>query len=159
MRERYGSGIRVPPPAIFVVAFLVGVWLEGAVYRMRFVGGDTTPRPMIIAGVLFVIAGVLVALWGVVTFRRHETAVLPFHPARTLVSTGPYRFTRNPMYVGMSAAHVGGALALNAAWPLIFLPIALVFLYLTVIRKEEAHLRQAFGEEYAGYVARVRRWL
>jgi protein-S-isoprenylcysteine O-methyltransferase Ste14 len=158
MRERYGSGIRVPPPAIFAVAFLIGVWLEGAVYRVRLVSGDATPRPLVIAGALFILAGVLVALWGVVTFRRHQTAVLPFHAARTLVSAGPYRFTRNPMYLGMSAAHLGGSLALNAGWPLVLLPLALVFLYVTVIRQEEAHLRQSFGEDYARYVARVRRW-
>jgi len=159
MRERYGSGIRVPPPAIFIVLFLVGLWLEGAIYRARIVAGDDTPRPLIIAGAALVISGVLLALWGVLTFRRHHTAVLPFHPARALVDSGPYRFTRNPMYVGMTVAHLGGALALNALWPVVLLPVALVFLFVTVIRQEEAHLATAFSEDYTRYRSRVRRWL
>ena len=159
MRERYGSGIRVPPPAIFIVAFLIGLWLEGAMYRVRMIGTDPAPRPLIMVGATLITAGVLVALWGVVTFRHHRTAVLPFYPARNLVRTGPYRFTRNPMYLGMTLAHIGGAVALNAMWPLILLPMALVFLYTTVIRKEEAHLTQAFPREYADYIARVRRWI
>jgi protein-S-isoprenylcysteine O-methyltransferase Ste14 len=159
MRERYGSGIRVPPPAIFIVAFLIGVWLEGAWYRIRLIGSDPTPRPLIIVGATLITAGVLVAVWGVVTFRHHRTAVLPFYPARALVDTGPYRFTRNPMYLGMTAAHLGGALLLNAGWPLILLPVALLFLVVTVIRKEEAHLTEAFPKEYADYRARVRRWI
>jgi protein-S-isoprenylcysteine O-methyltransferase Ste14 len=159
MRERYGSGIRVPPPAIFMVAFLVGLWLEGAVYRLRIVPADAIPRPLMIAGLALVTAGVLLALWAVLTFRRHHTAVLPFYPARVMVDSGPYRYTRNPMYVGMTLAHFGGAVALNAVWPAALLPLALVFLFLTVIRKEEAHLAAAFPEEYGGYRARVRRWI
>jgi protein-S-isoprenylcysteine O-methyltransferase Ste14 len=159
MRERYGSGIRVPPPAIFIVAFLVGLWLEGAMYRIRLIGGDSSPRLLVIAGATLITAGILVALWGAVTFRHHRVAILPFYPARTLVDTGPYRFTRNPMYLGMTLAHIGGALALNAMWPLILLPMTLVFLYRTVIRQEEAHLTQAFPQEYADYIARVRRWI
>lgn len=159
MRERYGSGIRVPPPAIFIVVFLVGLWLEGAVYRARIIGGDDIPRPLVIAGVALVTCGVLLAAWGAVTFRRHHTAVLPFHPARALVDSGPYRFTRNPMYVGMTLAHLGGALALNALWPVVLLPVALVLLFVTVIRKEEAHLASAFPDDYARYRSRVRRWI
>jgi protein-S-isoprenylcysteine O-methyltransferase Ste14 len=159
MRERYGSGIRVPPPAIFIVVFLIGLWVEGAMYRLRFTASDDVARALVVAGAILVVAGVALAVWGVATFRHHHTAVLPFHPARTLVDSGPYRFTRNPMYVGMTAAHAGGTLVLDAAWPLVLLPAAIVFLVVTVIHKEEAHLRHAFGEEYARYQARVRRWL
>ena len=159
MRERYGSGIRVPPPAIFIVAFLVGLWLEGAMYRIRLISTESTPRPLVIIGATLITVGVLIIVWGVLTFRHHRTAVLPFYPARNLVRTGPYRFTRNPMYLGMTLAHIGGAVALNAMWPQILLPMALVFLYKTVIRQEEAHLAQAFPREYADYLARVRRWI
>ena len=159
MRERYGSGIRVPPPAIFLVAFLLGLWAEGALYRLRVLDADGVPRSLLVTGLALVLAGIVIAIWGVITFRRHQTAVLPFHPARTLVRTGPYRFTRNPMYLGMTLAHIGGSLALNAMWPLILLPMALVFLYQSVIRQEEAHLAQAFPGEYAEYLARVRRWI
>jgi protein-S-isoprenylcysteine O-methyltransferase Ste14 len=159
MRERYGSGVRVPPPAIFIVAFLVGLWLEGAMYRIRLISGESTPRLLVIAGAILITTGILVALWGAVTFTRHRVAILPFYPARALVDTGPYRLTRNPMYLGMTLAHIGGALALNAMWPLILLPMALVFLFKTVIRQEEEHLARAFPNEYAEYIARIRRWI
>ena len=142
-----------------MVAFLLGLWAEAALYRLRLIDADGTTRPLLIVGLALVLAGIAVAIWGVVTFRHHQTAVLPFYPARQLVQSGPYRYTRNPMYLGMTLAHIGGSLALNALWPLILLPMALVFLYQTVIRQEEAHLIQAFPREYAGYLARVRRWI
>ena len=159
MGERYGSGIRVPPPAIFAVTFLVALWIEGAFHRLRIADVDGLSRPLIIAGGALATAGILVAIWGVLAFRRHHTTVLPFHRARSLVRSGPYRFTRNPMYLGMVLVNVGGALALNAVWPILLLPVAIAFLVVTVIRKEEAHLAQAFPDEYAAYRARVRRWL
>jgi len=85
--------------------------------------------------------------------------VIPMSPARAIVVTGPYRFTRNPMYVGLTVAYVGIALLVNMAWPLLTLPAVLIALRLFVIAREERHLRQAFPEAYAAYCARVRRWL
>ena len=159
MERNAGTGIRIPPPAIFLVAFMIGLWLDGALYRIPIAGDGTTPRPLIIVGVALVILGVLVAAWGAMTFRRHRTPVVPFRAATTLVQGGPYRFTRNPMYLGMTLAHLGAALALNAMWPIILLPMALVVLFRLVIRKEEEHLRRVFGDDYAAYRSRVRRWL
>ena len=160
MNATRGTGIRVPPPAIFAVTFLVGLWLDAALYRIRLVSSDVLfPRPLVITGAVLVTAGILLAIWGALTFRRHHTAVLPFRAATTLVQSGPYRRTRNPMYLGMTLAHLGGGVALNAMWPIILLPLALVLLYVWVIRLEERHLAQEFGEDYAAYRRRVRRWL
>lgn len=157
MERKPGPGIKVPPPAIFVVTFLIAAFLEAALLRIRILEHSTSALRMTGYGLLA--AGVAIAVWGALTFRRHHTSVLPFRAATALVQSGPYRFTRNPMYLGMTIAHLGGALALNAMWPIILLPMALVLLYRLVIRKEEAHLAEVFGEEYAGYRRRVRRWL
>ena len=159
MERKRGPGIKAPPPAIFLLAFIVGVWIEIAFTRLRIVDGDASARPLRIAGYVLILAGVSVAAWGAFVFRRHKTSVLPFRPATSLVLDGPYRFSRNPMYVGMSLAHVGGGLALNALWPILLLPAALAVLFALVIRKEERHLAENFGEEYREYRARVRRWL
>ena len=105
------------------------------------------------------IAGVVLSVWGLVTFRRAGTAVIPHHAASELVTSGPYRFTRNPMYVGLTIAYIGGAAVINSGWPLILLPIVLVVLVRTVVSREEQYLTDAFGDQFAAYRSRVRRWL
>jgi protein-S-isoprenylcysteine O-methyltransferase Ste14 len=75
------------------------------------------------------------------------------------VTHGPYRFTRNPMYTGLTLQYLGVSALINSAWPIIVLPIVLLILIQTVILREERYLRDAFGVEYVGYVASVRRWL
>lgn len=105
------------------------------------------------------IVGVGLAAWGMVTFRRARTAVIPHHAASQLVASGPYRFTRNPMYVGLTIVYIGGAVVLNSAWPLILLPVVLILLAHFVVVREEQYLSDAFGDEYAAYRSRVRRWL
>lgn len=103
--------------------------------------------------------GTVILLWALLTFARNRTAVYPNRPARLVVCNGPYRFSRNPMYVALTAIAVGIALLADNFWMLLFLPGVLVALTVFVIRREETYLRNAFGSEYSGYVARVRRWL
>jgi protein-S-isoprenylcysteine O-methyltransferase Ste14 len=112
-----------------------------------------------VAAVVMVAIGLAIMGWGFFTFRRARTAIIPFHAASSLVTTGPYRFTRNPMYTGLTIAYVGGALLIGSAWPLILLPAVLIVLFITVIAREERYLSDAFAGEYAAYCARVRRWL
>jgi len=76
-----------------------------------------------------------------------------------LVIWGPYRFTRNPMYVGMATLYVGGTLLLNDLWPLALLPVVITLVQRRVIAKEEAYLERTFGDVYRAYKARVRRWI
>ena len=103
--------------------------------------------------------GVILSASGMATFRRAKTAIHPGHSASRLVVHGPYRFTRNPMYTGLTLQYLGGAALLDSAWPIIVLPIVLVVLFKTVIPREERYLTDAFGVEYTQYVASVRRWL
>jgi protein-S-isoprenylcysteine O-methyltransferase Ste14 len=85
--------------------------------------------------------------------------MFPFEPATRVVREGPYRFTRNPMYVGGTLTYIGIAIAMNVAWPLLLLPLVLWALFALVIREEERYLADAFGEDYASYRKSVRRWI
>jgi protein-S-isoprenylcysteine O-methyltransferase Ste14 len=150
-------GVRFPPPVIFAGGLLLG-WLLDRHWRVlplsRFVGSAAEP-----AGLALVVIGAVLAVTGALTFRRARTAIIPHHSASRLVTDGPYRYTRNPMYTGLTIAYVGGAGLLDSVWPLIVLPVVLIALVRLVVSREEAYLSSAFGTEYSAYRARVRRWL
>ena len=107
---------------------------------------------------VFALALALVA-WAIVTMTRAGSNVPTSLPTTTIVNTGPYRFTRNPIYLGMVLGLIGLAIALNSLWLLLMLvPFALVIRY-GVVTREEVYLERKFGDVYRGYRSRVRRWL
>lgn len=148
------SGIRVPPPLYYVAGFLAGVALEAAFPI------DRPPLAITLIGAAIGFAGWL-ALDGaaMVSFGRAGTSMIPMRPSTALVTTGPYRFTRNPMYLGMAFLYAGIAFAVGLIWPLIVLPVVLLAVDRLVIAREEPYLLGLFGEPYREYTARVRRWL
>ena len=150
-------GVRFPPPTIFVAGILAGWMLDRYWQALPF--SNVAGAGVQTGGIVLVLAGITLVAWGMVTFRRARTAILPSHGASRLVSSGPYRFTRNPMYAGLTIAYLGGAALIDSAWPVIVLPIVLMALVRLVISREEAYLHDAFGAEYAAYQARVRRWI
>ena len=108
--------------------------------------------------IVFVLALVLVA-WAITTMTRAGSNVPTNLPSTTIVEAGPYRFTRNPIYLGMVLGLIGLAIAFNGLWLLMTLvPFALVIRY-GVVAREEAYLERKFGDVYLGYKSRVRRWL
>ena len=104
-------------------------------------------------------AGVAIAVWGQVLFRKAHTTTVPGQTSSRLITSGPYRFSRNPMYVGLVLAYLGVAGLLQQVWPVTLLPFVVAYLNWIVIPVEEARLRDAFGAVYDRYVASVRRWL
>jgi protein-S-isoprenylcysteine O-methyltransferase Ste14 len=143
-------------PWVFVLNYLLGVALHVLV-PLPFTW--TLPiRPDIVGGVLFVL-GTIVAGSGWWTFHKAGTTRVPGQVSTTFVTWGPYRFTRNPMYVGLSLAYLGEAALLRQLWPALLLPLTLVYLQYVVIPLEETRLRDTFGSAYTDYCARVRRWL
>ena len=97
--------------------------------------------------------------WAIVTITRAGSNVPTSLPTTTIVNTGPYRFTRNPIYLGMVLGLIGLAIALNSLWLLLMLvPFALVIRY-GVVTREEVYLERKSGDVYRGYRSRVRRWL
>ncbi|MGA8074852.1 MAG: isoprenylcysteine carboxylmethyltransferase family protein [Candidatus Acidiferrales bacterium] len=112
-----------------------------------------------IAGAVLFAFGAVIAGWGLVIFRKARTTTVPGRPSAQLVTWGPYRFTRNPMYVGLTLAYLGEAGLLKQIWPVVLLPLAIAYLNWTVIPVEEARLKEVFRDEYEKYRSRVRRWI
>lgn len=152
-------GVRFPPPFLFLLGLGLAWLLEMRVVRIRLVGSSASTLLLETIGLALLLLGLLLIFWGLLTFARARTAILPMRPASVIVQTGPYRFSRNPMYVGMAVAYFGGALAMNSGWAIVLLPFVMYGLYRLVIIREEDYLALAFPEEYEAYRGRVRRWI
>ncbi len=145
----------VLPPAPYGASMLGGWWLDR----------HHTPFAMDLGGVswflgwVLVVAGLGMFAWALYTLQRHHTTVNPYKAASELCMDGPFRHSRNPIYLGDWLLLLGVALVLNTWWPLVFAPVIWLLLRYGVIRHEETHLEQKFGAQYRSYRARVRRWL
>ena len=152
----HGLELKVPPP---VVAILVAalMWLAArGTPALRF---EVQARRAISMGV--VVTGVAVAVAGVVSFTRARTTVNPLKPESTssLVVSGVYRVSRNPMYVGMLLVLLGWAVLLSNVLAFLIVPAFVLYMNRFQIGPEEAVLSKMFGEEFATYRSRVRRWI
>lgn len=157
MAVENSPGIRWPPPLLFVVG-LGAAWFLNRQLTFE-IDGAGAGWPQIILGALLLLTGLALITWGASTLLRAGTALRPDRPATRLVVEGPYRFTRNPIYLGFTAAYVGVAIVTNAAWPIVLLPVVLITLTVTAIEHEERYLLATFGDAYGEYSRRVRRWL
>jgi protein-S-isoprenylcysteine O-methyltransferase Ste14 len=147
----------VPVPWVFVLGYLLGVAFERvAPLRIQWpMGADLS----VAVGLGVFAIGVVIAGWGWTTFRLARTTTVPGAASAQMVTWGPYRFTRNPMYVGLTTAYLGEAVILRQIWPLILLPLTLAYVDRIVIPLEERTLAETFGAAYTSYRERVRRWL
>jgi protein-S-isoprenylcysteine O-methyltransferase Ste14 len=148
--------MHVPVPWVFVVIYLAGVGLEYVWPAHAVIA--TLAGVGLVGGALFCIGAVL-AGWGLLTFRRARTTTVPGQASARLVTSGPYRRSRNPMYVGLILAYVGEAGILRQVWPMLLLALIVAYLNWVVIPVEERKLTEVFGEAYKQYQGRVRRWL
>lgn len=153
-KER-GAAVRLPPPLVYLAALVLGGALEW-LWRIPLPLGSTA---RVLAGVATGVVGVAVVAAAFGLFRSTGQDPAPWEPTPEVVSTGIYRFTRNPMYIGMGLLQAGIGIGFASAWILLLVPVALAVVYWTAIRHEEAYLEREFGETYLGYKARVRRWL
>jgi protein-S-isoprenylcysteine O-methyltransferase Ste14 len=151
---RSTAGVPFPPPVAYLLGLLAGIGLEIAFPT------DDLSTAVRIAGAVVGIGAFLYFDGGAMQrFSRAGTPAIPFKPTEALVTTGPYGFTRNPMYVGMACLYVGLTLAFGTLWPVALLPVVLVAIDRLVIAREEPYLERLFGEQYLAYKQRVRRWL
>jgi protein-S-isoprenylcysteine O-methyltransferase Ste14 len=112
-----------------------------------------------VAGVLLIALGLVLLVIAAGLFSRAKTDLIPFRNVSALVTDGIYRYTRNPMYLGMVAILLGCAVAAGASTALLIPPLFAVIIEFRFIRPEEAMLRELFPAQFAAYCARVRRWL
>lgn len=149
--------MRIPPPMLFVATFFAGVGLQRlAPLTIHSASGVEACR---IVGVGLLGCGVLLALSCVGMFVASRTTIIPFGTASKLVTSGPYRLTRNPMYVSLVLVYVGMVGLLVQVWPLLLLPLPVGVINVMVIPFEETRLREVFGGAFERYCADVRRWL
>lgn len=152
--ERDSAGAIFPPPLIYAVGFLIGYLIDRRV-----------PLSLPHGGIIDFIGGLLVGL-AIVLFivaisemRSSGTTIMPYRSTTSIVETGPFKYTRNPIYLADALFYIGLAVMLHTIWPLILLPVVLVVIDRGVIAREEAYLSRKFGDEYQSYRARVRRWV
>jgi protein-S-isoprenylcysteine O-methyltransferase Ste14 len=144
----------VQPMAIFLTPLFVGLGLD-FLTRWRLGGG----LPRVWAGMAIVVAGYALSIWAMQQYRKAGSSPDIGHRPRSLVVSGPYRFTRNPLYLAMAIMVAGLSAALNLPWGILVLVLALIALDRLVVRREERYLSERFGEAYDRYHGRVRRWL
>lgn len=148
------SGIHFPPPFLYVGLFLLGLLLE------RTAPAVSLPRALALpAAALLLVPGVGLLYWSLALFLRARTSPLPMRPTTSIVRLGPYRWTRNPMYLGMLLIYLGVALWFDVFWALVLAPFVVLLVNRLVIRKEEGYLEATFGDEYRRFKAQVRRWV
>jgi protein-S-isoprenylcysteine O-methyltransferase Ste14 len=148
------SGIHFPPPFLYVAFFLLGLLLEKTAPAVSLPRGPS----LAIAAVLLV-PGFGLLFWSLLLFFKARTSPLPMLPTTAIVKSGPYRWTRNPMYLAMLLIYTGVALWFDVFWALVFVPAVIFLVGRLVIRKEERYLEETFGEEYRRYQSEVGRWL
>lgn len=151
-----GAAVRIPPPLVYLGAVIVGVIAHAF----------AAPLPIALPLGLTIIVGAAIAVSGLVMmgfainlFRHTGQDPKPWVTTPEIISTGIYRVTRNPMYVGMALLQIAIGVGLANWWIIILVPIVLVIVYLTAIRQEEAYLERKFGAVYTDYRQAVRRWL
>jgi protein-S-isoprenylcysteine O-methyltransferase Ste14 len=150
------ANVRFPPPLLYLGALILGVALGWA---LNIEGWPTYRSLSVYIGGVFTLLGIVLILWGGGLFRSAGTNVKPWEPASALVTTGVYRKTRNPMYLGMTLHYFGLAVLLHSIIALLLLPVVLIIMQTQVIAREERYLEARFGDDYDAYKARVRRWL
>jgi protein-S-isoprenylcysteine O-methyltransferase Ste14 len=142
------------PPVFYAIAFVAGLvanWLVPQVIA--------APQAIMPIGGAVLTVGALLAVWGKRTMELAGTSVSPLLPAKTLVTTGPFRFTRNPLYLARTLLYVGLALLMDTPWPLLTLVPVVLLIHYGVVLREERYLAAKFGPAYEDYQIRVRRWL
>lgn len=152
--DEKGAKVKFPPPLIFIFLLLFAYGVHyfypiniGVSYEVKY------------AGVVIVLLALGLIIYISRIFKRVATNIEPWKPTTTIISTGIYAYSRNPIYVAFCLVPIGVGIILNSFWLLCsFLPAALI-VYFVAIKKEETYLEQKFGTEYQQYKKRVRRWL
>lgn len=145
------------PPLVYTVAILIA-WGLQRVDAFEAMDDALQALPRAVGFVVFAV-GLAFDLWAITLLRRHGTTVMPNAASKTLVTDGPYAYSRNPIYVGNTVAMLGMAIALRWGWLLLLLPVTVAAVTWLAVSREEQHLESRFGDAWRAYAQRVRRWL
>lgn len=151
-----GALVRFPPPLVFLLCILAGVALHYLVLPA------TLPLDQVvtaIAGTIIGLTGFAVVISARILFSRTGQNPVPWKPTPELILQGPYRYTRNPMYVGVTVLLIGIGIAFNNLWISALALPALIIIHFIAVLPEEKYLSEKFGESYSSYCTRVRRYV
>jgi protein-S-isoprenylcysteine O-methyltransferase Ste14 len=147
-------GVAILPPVLYGGAFVAILVLQW-IWPLKVVR-----QPVAFSlGLVLSASALVIGAWGRRTMHGNGTNISPLKPAVSLVTTGPFRFSRNPLYVAITLLFVGFTLLLNSWWGVVLLAPVLAILHWGVVRREERYLQLKFGEQYTEYRSRVRRYL
>lgn len=145
---------RLLPPVWFVIALALIVALD-----RYFPIASLIPAPWHLVGIALATIGVVLWAWSLVLFPLARTTSWPFRESSALILRGPYRFTRNPIYLGLALMLLGASVFTGSLSPLVVVPAFMAIIQKLFISAEEEMLAEKFGAQYTAYRARVRRWL
>ena len=154
--EEDNAKVKFPPPLIFLGGLLAGL-LIGWLFDIPSL--DLDERTKVAVAILLPVLGFGIGVAGMSVFRRRGTNVEPWRASTAIVADGVFRWTRNPMYIGMTLIYCGLAIAFESLAALLVLPLVLIIIRTYVIAREERYLEGKFGDEYRRYKKRVRRWI
>ena len=152
------AGVIAPPPLIFLGFLVLGLAI-GHFWPLAILGGPVARQARLGGAAALIVAGIVIAIAGLLQFRMAGTNVRPDRPTTALVTVGIYRWSRNPLYLALALVYAGIALALDNLWTLALLVPTLIVIRYGVIAREEAYLEREFGGDYRRFKAEVRRWL
>jgi len=150
-----GANVRFPPPAVYVGFILLG-------WGLLYAAALPIPGPRsvsLLAGVVIILAGFWLVADAGKLFKRTGQEPAPWKPTPELVLSGAYRFTRNPMYLGMTCIQAGLGVAVNNLWITVLAPFSLLAVHFLAVMPEERYLSEKFGKSYRSYLSKVRRYL
>ena len=151
-----GAEVKFPPPLVYVGFIVLGIILRYALFPIALSAHLSIYRG---AGVAVLCMGLFFAISARILFARSGQSPIPWKPSPVLLFQGPYRFTRNPMYVGLTLIQFGLGLALNNLWISVLAPVSLFVVHFLAVLPEEKYLSEKFGDSYRTYLTKVRRYL
>lgn len=154
--EEDSPQVRFPPPLVYAGMLLLGLGI-GRLLGDPPIGLEI--RAANIAGILLCLGGLAMIFAAIIRFRRAGTNPEPWRQTKAFVVSGVYRWTRNPMYLGMALIFAGLALIFDSLATLLLLPFTVILIDRQVIAREERYLEAKFGDDYRAYKEQVRRWL
>ncbi len=154
--RRNTAGVIAPPPLLVLPAILLAELLRRW-HPLPFNSGPSSWRWVVTGALVF--ASLALAASAILAMRRARTPVEPWKPTRSIVTTGAFAISRNPIYVAFLGLQLAYAWAATNAWGLLLLPLTVALLHWGVIAREERYLTRLFGDEYIHYRQRVRRWI
>ena len=151
-----GAAVRIPPPLVYLAGVIAGVLVHAFATPLSI---DVSTAWRIALTALAAAPAVVFLGSAIGLFRRTGQDPKPWEPTPEIISSGVYRFTRNPMYLGLAFLQCAIGFGLANGWIIVMVPVVLAIVHVTAIRHEEAYLERKFADEYTRYKARVRRWI